>query len=569
MSAESKTPDPQVGKAESSAWAPLANPVFRYLWIANQVSFVGTWIHQVGAAWLMTSLAPQPIMVALVQAATGFSMFLLVIPAGAIADIIDRRRVLLVAQGWMMLVAVVLGVMTVTGVTSPWLLILLTFLLAIGAALSAPTFQAVLPELVPRSQLPAAIALNGMGVNVARAFGPAIGGLIVASLGSGAAFLLNGVSFFGLILVVARWRGAPLESDLPAERMTGAMRAGLRFVRHTPQMTAVLVRAGLFILAGSALWALLPLHARNELGLSAAGYGLILAFFGTGAVSAAFVLPRLRLHVRFDSIIALATILYGGALIGLANFRPLLLVFLSGFLAGFAWLNLLANFNTAAQTVLPRWVRARAMSVYLLVFFGGMTAGSIFWGAVAHRIGLTMSMSIAGACAMATVLARGRFPLESAEGLNLAPSRHWPAPAIATPFEEDAGPVLVSVEYPVDPARATEFERVMREMRRVRRRDGAYYWDLFVDSADPSRYVEVFMVQSWLEHMRQHERVTSEDREIEERAAACLRSGARQHTMHLLAARGLSEPLAERELRTAAAKRRAGDAAGSESNGGA
>lgn len=530
--------------AAASPWAPLSSPVFRSLWIANQVSFVGTWIHQVGAAWLMTSLAPRPIMVALVQAATGLSMFLLVVPAGAIADIFDRRRVLIVAQGWMLTVAVVLGVMTVTRITSPWLLVLFTFLLAVGAALSAPTFQAILPELVPRQQLPAAIALNGMGVNVARAFGPAIGGVIVASLGPGAAFLLNGASFFGLILVVARWKGQPDDSDLPAERMTGAMRAGIRFVRHTPQMTSVLVRSGLFILAGSALWALLPLLARTELGLSAAGYGLILAFFGSGAVSGAFVLPRLRRALAFDVIVSLATVLYGLALISLANFHQMALVFGSAFLAGLAWLNLLANFNTAAQTVLPRWVRARGMSVYLLVFFAGMTAGSIMWGAVAHRIGLTMTMTVAGACAMTTALSRKRFPLQSAEGLNLAPSRHWPAPAIASPVEHDAGPVLISVEYPVAAEHVPEFERAMRELRRLRLRDGAYYWDLFVDSADPTRYVEVFLVDSWVEHLRQHERVTAEDRQIENRISAFLRPGERQNTSHLLAARGLSAPLA-------------------------
>lgn len=517
-----------------TAWTPLRQPVFRALWIANQVSFVGTWIHQVGAAWLMTDLAPEPVMVALVQASTGLSMFLLVVPSGAISDIVDRRRVLLAAQGWMAAVAVVLGLLTVTRLTTPWVLLLCTFMLASGAAFTAPAWQAILPELVPRRQLAAAITLQGMGVNVARAFGPAIGGVLVASLGAGAAFLFNAVSFLGLIVVVARWRRPVERQELPPEPIVGAVRAGMRYVRHTPQLTNVLMRVGLFILAGSALWALLPLVARQEMGLTAAGYGIVLTAFGCGAVTGAMVLTRLRQRLELDTIASLAAVLYGGALIGLGLTRLLPLVLACAFAAGLAWLNLLANFNTAAQSALPAWVRARGMSIYLLVFFGGMAGGSVLWGAVAGHFGLAPALVAAGAAAALTALSRIRFRLDSAEGLNLAPSRHWPTPPIDARVEPGAGPVLVTVEYTVDPSQTERFKEAMQELRPLRRRGGAYAWDLFVDLADSSRFVETYLVASWIEHLRQHERVTAEDRAAEERVHETLVKGSERRVTHLV-----------------------------------
>ncbi|MGH9382088.1 MAG: MFS transporter [Thermoanaerobaculia bacterium] len=520
-----------------TAWSPLRQPVFRALWIANQVSFVGTWVHQVGAAWLMTELAPEPVMVSLVQAATGLSMFLLVVPSGAIADIVDRRRVLLAAQSWMLVVAAVLGILTVAQRTTPWVLLLCTFLLAFGAAFTAPAWQAILPELVPRRQLAAAITLQGLGVNVARAFGPAIGGVLVATLGAGAAFLLNAISFLGLIAVVARWRRPEEPQELPPEPIGRAMRAGLRYVRHTPQLTNVLVRSGLFILAGSALWALLPLIARQELGLTAAGYGVILAAFGFGAVGGAVLLTRLRQRLELDTIASLAAVLYGAALVGLGLSDGLPFVLPCAFAAGAAWLNLLANFNTAAQTALPAWVRARGMSIYLLVFFGGMAGGSVLWGALGRHLGLVEAMAAAGVAAALTALARWRFRLESAEGLNLAPSRHWPAPPIDARVEPEAGPVLVTVEYAVESSRVAEFQEAMQELRRLRRRGGAYAWGLFADLTDSTRFLESYLVASWLEHLRQHERVTDEDRAAEERVRETLVPGSERRVTHLVATR--------------------------------
>jgi MFS family permease len=512
--------------------------VFRGLWAANLVSAVGTWVHQVAAAWLMTDLAPTPVLVALVQAAGGLAMFLFVMPAGVLADVFDRRRVLIVAQVWLMVTAGTLGALTIAGRMTPAALLGFTFLMGIGGALTQPAWRAVLPEVVGREELPSAIVLEGLGANAARAIGPALGGALVALAGAGAAFLLNAGTYLGIFAVVARWRRAHEPSDLPAERFAGAMRSGLRYVRHTPQMASVLVRMGLFILAASALWALLPLIARVELGFSAAGYGVILSSFGAGAVGGALTIGKLRRRLSFDRIAAVATVLFGLSLIGIGLTRVAPLLLGLAFVAGAAWLHLLTTFNTAAQTVLPGWVRARGMSMYVLVFFGGTTVGSVVWGAVADRAGLGPALAAAGVAVICGLAARLRFRIKDTAGLNLAPTRHWPAPMLAEGVGPDEGPVLVSVEYPVDPSRLAEFEEAMSDIRRRRRRSGAYYWELFVDSADPHRHVEVFMVDSWAEHMRQHERVTELDLAAENRARACLREGETTRVKHFLASRG-------------------------------
>ena len=288
---------------QPSVWSPLRQPVFRALWIATVASNIGTWMHDVGAGWLMTSLAPSPLMVALVQVATNLPVFLLALPAGALADVVDRRRLLLVTQSWMLAAAVALGSLTIAGVTTPWVLLSLTFVLALGAAINAPAWQTITPELVSRQELPAAITLSGVGINAARAVGPARAGLIIAATNPGVVFLLNGVSFLGIIVVLYHWRRPPQESVLPAERFIGAMRAGMRYVRHAPALQAVLIRAGAFILFGSVLWALLPGLARFELAQGPSGYGILLGSLGLGAVAGAAILPRTRQKVSGDKLV--------------------------------------------------------------------------------------------------------------------------------------------------------------------------------------------------------------------------------------------------------------------------
>jgi MFS family permease len=518
-----------------SSWAPLARPVFRALWLAAAGSYLGTWIQDVGAAWLMTSLSPSPFMVALVQSATTLPIFFLALPAGALADVLDRRRLLLFTQAWMILAAAGLGVLALMDRAGPGTLLALTFFMGIGTALNAPAWQAIIPELVPVRELAPALALNSIGINAARTVGPAIGGVVVAAAGPGAAFLLNAASFAGVVVVLYRWRREAERTALPAERLLGAMRAGLRYVRHAPELQAVLLRSLVFILFGSALWALLPSVARFELGLGASGYGALLGCIGVGAVAGAAVLPRLRRSLSLNALVAWATVAFAAGLFLVAAAGRPWIAALALAIVGGAWLTLLTSFHASAQSLMPSWVRGRAISVYLLVFFGGMAAGSAVWGAVAVRAGTRPALAASAAGMLAGLAVTAGRRLASGEAMNLAPSRHWPAPMVPVETRGDRGPVLVTVEYRVDPARAAEFARAMRDIRRIRMRDGAFRWDLFNDAADPARFLESFFVESWVEHLRQHERLTVADREREGRARAFHTGGAPPVVTHFIA----------------------------------
>ena len=307
--------------AASSAWSPLRNPVFRGLWLATVVSTTGTWMHDVGAAWLMTSLEASPLFVSLLQTAASLPVFLLALPAGALADIVDRRRLLLTTQAWMFGVAAALGTLTVLGLTTPWLLLAFTFALGIGSALNGPAWQAVPADVVSRAELPAAAALEGIGFNIARAIGPAVGGLIVAAAGSGAVFLLNAASFIAVLVALFRWRRSQAASGYPGERWAGAVRAGWRYVLHAAPLRTVLVRTGAFIVCGSVVWSLLPVVGRQELGLTSLEYGVLLGCLGTGAVGGAMLLPRLRRRLSEDALVAVATVLWAAVAAALAYVR--------------------------------------------------------------------------------------------------------------------------------------------------------------------------------------------------------------------------------------------------------
>ncbi|HEV8579376.1 MAG TPA: MFS transporter [Thermoanaerobaculia bacterium] len=525
-----------MAKADArSPWSPLRHTIFRWLWIASVASNIGTWFQNVGASWLMTTLSASPAMVALVQAATSLPMFLLSLPGGAIADVLDRRRLLIFTQTWMTLAAFGLGIATAFNAATPWLLLFFTFLLGLGAAVNAPAWQASIPEMVPRQDLPAAVALGSVGFNIARAAGPALAGVVVATAGPAVTFLVNAGSFLGVVLVLVRWRRPRQETVLPAERILGAMTTGVRYVRHAPEVIAPIVRGSTFVLCGSSLWALLPLVARTELKSGPAGYGLLLGALGVGAVAGAFALPRLKGESSSDRVVAVATLAFAAATVALAFVREFWLLLLAMLLAGGAWLSLLSSLNVAVQTAVPSWVRARALSVYLLVFFGGLAGGSALWGAVAEHTSVPTALLAAAAGMVVGLLATMRYHLRSGEGLNLAPSRQWPAPIVAHDLEPERGPVLVTVEYRVDSEKAGEFAEAMRGVRRIRLRDGAMQWGLFADSADPSLQTEIFLVKSWVEHLRQHERVTVADRDVEEAARAFHLGPNRPLVRHLIA----------------------------------
>jgi MFS family permease len=508
------------GREALSAWSPLREPLFRALWIAAVVSNIGTWMQNVGAAWLMTSLAPSPTMVALVQAATSLPVVLVALPAGALADIVDRRALLLTTQGWMLFAASVLGVLTLLGATTAWVLLTLTFALGLGAALNAPAWQAIIPEVVNRSQLRPAVTLNGVGYNVARAVGPALGGLVVAVAGAGAAFVLNALSFVGVMVVLCRWRRRAGDRQLPAEDVRGAMRAGLRYVRFAPGLRAVLIRTAVFILGGSALWALLPLVAREELGLDATGYGVLLGCLGVGAVIGAALMPRIQQKFSTDGLLVGAVFLFALATGAPAYTRNFGLISFMMLIGGVAWMATMSTFNVGAQVTVPGWVRARALALYGLMFQGGTAFGSAVWGMVAERMSVPQALLWAALTLIAGLGAMIPYRLKLDDDINLTPSLHWPEPKALKPPPPDAGPVLVIVEYLIDAARAQDFIAAMRAVKELRRRDGAYRWGLFNDPENPKRFVETFVVETWAEHMRQHERVTIADREIEDAARA-------------------------------------------------
>jgi len=400
-----------------SAWAPLTEPLFRSLWIAAVVSYTGTWMQNMGAGWLMTELTTSPLVVSLVQAAAAIPVFLVVLPAGALADMVDRRRLLLFTQGWMVVAAAILGALTLLGSVNPWLLLVFTFLMGVGAVMNDPAWQAITPEVVSPQRHASAVALNSAGFNVARAAGPALGGLVVAAAGSGWSFLLNAASFFGVILFLYTWKRAP-HAPLPARSMRAAIAEGFRHVQGAPQVKSVLIRTGAFSIGASSLLALLPVVCQPH---GAQGYGFLLTCFGMGALAGAAVLPRFRLQYSVDGLVAGATVLFAIMTFAAGQVHIFEWLCLVLFTAGAAWIGILACFNVVAQTMCPSWMRARALSMYLLVLQGGMAIGSALWGAVASRQGVPEALAWS-ALAMVVGLATIRRHRLTAFELEMAPA---------------------------------------------------------------------------------------------------------------------------------------------------
>ncbi len=523
-------------KRPAAAWSPFRHGAFTVLWTATVISNVGTWMNDVGAGWLMTSLAPSPLMVALVQAATTLPIFLFALPAGALADIIDRRRILLVISTAMMLTAASMGLVVLAGAMTPLLLLLFTFALGAGAAFIAPVWQAVVPKLVPREELQPAVALNSVGINISRAIGPALGGVIIVTLGVAWPFLLNSLSFAAVIIALLWWRPSPsTSSHLPVERFWAAIRTGLRYARASGPFKVTLVRAVAFFPFASAYWALLPLIARQEFGGGPELYGLLLASAGAGAVGGAFLLPALKAKLGADNVVAFGAFGMAAVLVVFALVRePVAAIAASG-LAGASWIAVLSNLNVSAQMALPEWVRARGLSIFITVFFGAMTFGSVIWGQVAVLFGIPAALLAAAAGTVLGVVFSRPFKLEKSEALDLSPSMHWPEPVLARSVEPDRGPVMITVEYHIDPKNAPAFLATLALLADARRRDGAYAWGVFEDVAEPGRYLEYFLEDSWLEHLRHHERVSEADNALQEQVQSFQNGDAPPRVSHFLA----------------------------------
>jgi MFS family permease len=499
----------------SSLWRPLRVSTFRNLLAADVVSDIGTFMQNVGAGWLMVSLGAGPIYVALTQTSASLPYFLLALPAGSAGDIFDRRKLVLATELWMVGVALLLAVFTIGGFMSPWLLLVLTFALSAGDAFETPTWRAILPELVPKEDIAAASALNGIEFNLARAVGPALAGMIIAAAGIATAFVANFVSFFGVILVVAKWKRPVHKRNSPAESFSGATVAAIRYVSHSPAILTVLLRTSVVMFFSSALFALLPTVARS-VNKTAIGYGLLLGCFGLGAIAGAFAMQSARARWSTETVVSAGVVILGLVIVAIGGLHRLSTLAAVMLIGGAAWVIFISLINALVQNLAPDWVRARVLAIFILVYQGSYSFGTVVWGAFAQRASIRTALVYAGIGTIATtaVALFAKLPDSTAD---LSPWNHWRMPVVVEEVGGDLaqGPVLVTIEYTIISKQEAEFVEAMRGYGRMRRRDGAYRWGIFRDTEVASRYLEIFLVNSWAEHLRQHERQTQADRQLE------------------------------------------------------
>ena len=506
-----------------SRWGLFGNLAFAVILIASSVSNVGIAMFDTSMSWLMTSLNPDPMMVSAVQIATTLPLFLLTLPAGALSDIVDPRRLLIGAQSVVAAISIVFAVLASLHFVTPTLLLATTFSLSVGGALAAPIWQLIAPMLVPRQDLDSAISINNTSFSLSRAIGPALGGFAIAAFGYAFPFWCYVAGNLTLLAAVVWWR-APrrVKETLPAERLTSALRTGLRYARNNRDIDSTLIRAIAFFPFASAYSALLPLVARAQMHNGPAMYGILLGMIGAGAILGSFALSGLKARLGPDRLATLASI---GAIAALAMYgaaREPMLAMAASLVAGASSVIMLTILFMSAQLALPDWVRGRGMAIFLTVYFGAATLGSAVWGKVASMEGLSSALYLAAAGAAVGMVATSRWKLQTAAALDLTPSLHWRAPVFLRQVEDDQGPILVTVEYRVDPARRAPFLDVMQEIGLERKRDGAYAWNVFEDVAEIGRVVETFLIQSLLELKHLRARVTKADRMIEDQARAFL-----------------------------------------------
>jgi len=501
-----------------SPWAPFKYEVFAVVWTATTLSNIGDWMYNAAAGWLMTNLTSDAFVVSLVQVVTTLPLFMFALVAGVLSDIVSIA----------ILSAIFAAMVWQNRITSASLL-WFTFFIGVANALTAPAWQAVVPELVPWKVLPAAVSANSVGINISRAVGPALAGAMVGPLGIAAPFVVNAVSNFGSIGALVWWREPKGQtSALPVEPFGSAIRIGFRYAINNPGLQGTLIRSVAFFFFASTYWALLPLIARTHIGGGPGTYGILLGAIGLGAVAGAFVMPSLKLKMGPDRLVAAAS---AGTAVALALFglaHEPVVALIASFSAGISWIAVVATLNVSAQVSLPDWVRGRGLAMYITVFSGAMTLGGAIWGQVAAMTGLPMThFAAAGGMLLAIPLTR-RWKLQTSEKLDLTPSMRWPAPIVSRAVKANDGPVLVTVEYRIANDKDRElFLKALHRLRKERLRDGAYRWGIFEDTGDPGRFLETFLVESWTEHLRQHERVTNADHVLQQYVSGLLTGEAK------------------------------------------
>jgi MFS family permease len=524
----------------ASGWSPFRDSLYRALWIAALFSYIGAAMYDVGASWLMTSLAPDPLFVSLIITASTLPIFLLAIPSGAISDIFDRRNILLITCGYMCLVSTILGLLTLAGITTPSILLILTFALGAGATMIRTPIIPMMSALVSKSELPAALTLSAIASNIGRAAGPTIGGFLVTAIAPWAVFFVNSASFIFMIIVLSRLpKKSNTNSSLPPENIIGAMRAQIRYVRHSQAAHVLIVRAGLFTLCSSALLSLLPLLAKHELGLNPTGFGLLLGSFGMGAIIGGIaILPRLQPLVSVESLMTSCIGLLAVVILTMGYVRDFGILCIIMGIGGVAYITILSNFYTIGMKSAPKWIGARVLAVYLLLLNGGLAIGSVIWGTIASIFGIPITLSVASLALATTIIARKRYSTTLVDDLDFTPAGndYWSLPPeLSIDPQNTEAPALITIEYKVDSKLSDEFEQSVHELGRILKSEGMAYWELFQDPADIGHYIEIRIADTWTDHMRQHERVTKNVQLMEDKIRAILKDGPQPVVCHYIA----------------------------------
>ncbi len=527
----------------TSGLGPLRYGLYRTLWIAVLFSYIGAAMYDIGASWLMVSLTPNPLLVSLITTATTLPIFLFALPSGTISDVFDRRNILFIACAYMCAVSAILGILTLLGLVTPTVLLVLTFALGVGTTMIRTPIIPLMSGLVSGSEIPAALTLGAVASNIGRVIGPTAGGFIVAAIAPWAVFFLNSAIFIGMIIVLSKLPPKSNINDnstLPPEGVVGAIRAQIRYVRYSKAAHIVIVRAGLFAICGSSLLSLLPLLAKQELGLNSVGFGLLLGSFGIGAIiSGVGILPKLRSRASAESLIACSIGLLAIVIFAMGFLQEFGVLCLLMGIGGTSYTAILSTLYTTGVKTAPKWIGARVLAVYLLILNGGLAVGSVIWGTLSVFFGIPITLSLSSfALAATTIVAGKRYKTTSIDDLDFTPagSDYWSIPhqLSANPPESD-GQALITIEYRIDPKITDEFVRSVQELGQILRSEGLVYWGLFQDPEDMSRFMEVRIAETWTEHMRQHERVTKNVQIAEDKIRALVKDITLPKVSHYIA----------------------------------